>query len=196
MYEKVKQKYKYEQDIINSLTTLEESSPREFLKTFKPLRELDASYKEIPMPPSQWVTHFQTLLNIKPEINTNFDHAVKKIGSQIPALFLMKLISRLSQSDSQSLKSSGVLNEMIKCSWSYLSLHLLHMFNIILTQAKFPASWNINTLTPLHKKGSINVRDNYRGIAVSKSIAKSFFVHTSQALQIVPHNQIGYKKGM
>ena len=51
------QKYKYEQDIINSLTTMEKSNPKEFWKIFKQLRGLDASYKENPIPPSEWVTH-------------------------------------------------------------------------------------------------------------------------------------------
>ena len=70
------QKYKYEQDIINSLTTLEKSNPKESWKTFKQLRGLDGICKENPIPPSEWVTHFQTLLNIKPQINTNVDHTV------------------------------------------------------------------------------------------------------------------------
>ena len=80
--------------------------------------------------------------------------------------------------------------------------HFLDVFNYILSSGKFPKPWNINTLSPLHKKGPANKHGNYRGIAVSSCIAKVFlsilhnrlykFVHTKE---LIPPNQIGYKKG-
>ena len=65
----------------------------------------------------------------------------------------------------------GIPNEMLKTSLPYLVEHFRHIFNKVLTVGVFPKPWNINTLTPLHKKGSIFTRENYRGIALSCSIA-------------------------
>ena len=78
----------------------------------------------------------------------------------------------------------------------------MHIFNAILTHGKFPKLWGLNTLTPLHKKGSPNVCDNYRGIAVASCIAKFFLTILQRRLctfaennNLIPNNQIGYKKG-
>ena len=203
--------YKYEQDVINSVTTLEKSNPKEFWKTFKQLRELDEFYKENPIPPSEWVTHFQARLNIKPKINTNFDHAVKDFAVK-SLLHFNELNFKIKDNEIvsviQSLKSDkspdidSVSNEMIKCSWSYLRPHLLHVWY-------YPYSSEISCLLEYQypytgsKKG-INkcyIKNKYRGIAVSSSIAKVCLsiLHDrlykfSEKHSLIPHNQIYYKK--
>ena len=79
------------------------------------------------------------------------------------------------------------------CGWWWVDggLHFLHIFNIIFTQAKFPGFWNINTLTPLHKKGSMNVREK-----TFLSILHNRLYEFSEKHGLVPHYQIGYKKGL
>ena len=68
----------------------------------------------------------------------------------------------------------SITNEMIRCGWPHLQEYFIMFFNSILTSGKFPSPWDVNTLSPLHKKGSTLLRDNYRGIDVSSAIAKVF----------------------
>ena len=74
-------KYKYEQDMVNHLINLEKGNPKEFWKVFRQIRDLDATYKENPIDPAEWVSHFKALLNIKPEISVDLKQHVDDILS-------------------------------------------------------------------------------------------------------------------
>ena len=205
-------KYKYEQDIIKRLTDIEKSNPREFWKSFKQLQDFDKSHKENPIPPSEWVTHFHSLLNIKPQIDSSLKFHIETFLSSNVSIF-NELNYRITNAEIScvinSLKSGkspgidSITNEMIRCGWPHLQEYFIMFFNSILTSGKFPSSWDVNTLSPLHKKGSTLLRDNYRGIAVSSAIAKVFLSVLHNRLykfadtnDLIPPNQIGYKKGL
>ena len=44
--------------------------------------------------------------------------------------------------------------------------YLLNLFNIIFDIGYFPEVWSEGYVIPLHKKGSINDENNYRGITL------------------------------
>ena len=54
---------------------------------------------------------------------------------------------------------------------------ILHTFNLVLSQGKFPREWGAGALAPVPKpKGNPDDMDDHRGIAVGQSIAKLFSI--------------------
>ena len=77
----------------------------------------------------------------------------------------------------KSYRTDGIINEIIISSFPRIDLCYLRIFNLIFANSTHPKSWRVNTLTPLHKKGSIHIRENYRGTVVSNCIANHFSSH-------------------
>ena len=48
------------------------------------------------------------------------------------------------------------------------------LFNIIFSNGNFPQDWSLGEIIPLHKKGSINNVDNYRGRTLLSTLGKLF----------------------
>jgi len=80
----------------------------------------------------------------------------------------------------QSLKNNkapgvdGIVTEMIKAGCDILLPNLTDHFNLILRKGHFPSTWAQALFMPLHKKGSKNDINNYRGIALLNVIGKIF----------------------
>ena len=139
-------KYKYEQDIIKRLTDIGKSNPREFWKSFKQLQDFDKSHKENPITPSEWVTHFHSLLNIKPQIGSSLKFHIETFLSSNVSIF-NELNYRITNAEIncvinslKSGKSPGIdciTNEMIRCGWPHLQEYFIMFFNSILTSGKF-----------------------------------------------------------
>ena len=91
---------------------------------------------------------------------------------------------------------------MVLASLPHLTDHFLDVFNCILTRGKFRKPWNVNTLSPLHKKGLPTSTEITEALPYQAALLKYFlsklhnrlykFVHTKE---LIPPNQIGYKKG-
>ena len=74
-------------------------------------------------------------------------------------------------------KSSGpdcVLNEYIISGKNVLCRYLWTLFNTIFMSGHFPQSWVDGCIILLHKKGSINNVNNYRGITLLGCLEKLF----------------------
>ena len=95
----------------------------------------------------------------------------------------------------------GSINEVIKNSISHTAPILARLFNHIEATAIFPSSWKSSFLVPLHKKGSPDDPDNYRGLAVGNNIGKLYTKclnskitkFTSENRIISPH-QFGFQE--
>ena len=48
------------------------------------------------------------------------------------------------------------------------------IFTAILNNGYFPEDWSVGEIVPLHKKGSLNSVDNYRGITLLSAFGKLF----------------------
>ena len=90
-----------------------------------------------------------------------------------------------------------VINEIMISSFSSWKEPCLHILMPFWPTATFPY-----TLTPLHKQGSSNVCDNYKGIAVANCISILFLTILQWRLctfaendNLIPNNQISPKKG-
>lgn len=60
-----------------------------------------------------------------------------------------------------------------KCAKT-LASPIATIFNISLQKSEFPSCWKMAHIVPIHKKGSRNNVENYRGISILSTIAKVF----------------------
>ena len=68
----------------------------------------------------------------------------------------------------------SISNEMLKCGFSQLKGCLLKIFNSILTNGSYPSSWKKAYISPIHKSGTLDNPNNYRGISILSCAAKLF----------------------
>ena len=84
----------------------------------------------------------------------------------------MKAISQLKTN-----KSGGpdkIVNEFFIHGKNIFTPTLCNLFNKIYEKGHFPENWSEGYVIPLHKKGSINEVDNYRGITLLSTLGKLF----------------------
>ena len=67
----------------------------------------------------------------------------------------------------------SILNEIIKAGMQKLSGPLLLLFNNILSEGVFPEIWARGMIIPIHKSGSLNDPNNYRG-SITSCLGKLF----------------------
>ena len=66
-------------------------------------------------------------------------------------------------------KSAGpdlLINECYINACGALTDKLTLLFNIVLNSGYFPNTWTEGVIVPIHKKGSKNLVDNYRGVTL------------------------------
>ena len=74
-------------------------------------------------------------------------------------------------------KSGGpdlLLNEFFIHGKKTLLPYLCTLFNKVFNSGYFPQSWSEGFVIPLHKKGSVNDKNNYRGITLLSTLGKLF----------------------
>ena len=64
--------------------------------------------------------------------------------------------------DQKAAGPDGLIREFYKNSTVQILPFLVKFFNFIFHHGLFPDEWSLAILHPLHKKGDINVPDNYR----------------------------------
>ena len=81
-----------------------------------------------------------------------------------------KLLKSLS-----SIRSTGVDdldNFSVKLAADYIAQPLHHIVTLSLLQQKFPSAWKYSKVLPLHKKGELLERKNYRPVAILSPLSK------------------------
>lgn len=74
-------------------------------------------------------------------------------------------------------KASGpdlIVSEFIVASKDILAPYMCRMFNVVFDTGLFPETWALGEVIPLHKKGSRNEVENYRGITLLSVVGKLF----------------------
>ena len=102
-------------------------------------------------------------------------------------------------------KASGIdnlLNEYFLDSVDIIGSHLCDIFNAILDSGYFPECWTKGLIIPLHKKGSTNDVNNYRGITLVSCLSKIFttvlntrIVSYCEQSNVLSDAQFGFRKG-
>ena len=75
-------------------------------------------------------------------------------------------------SNSKSTSTDGLNNFSVKLIAAYIAPPLQHVISLSLLQQKFPHSWKFAKLIPLHKKGDLLDRQNYRPVALLSPLSK------------------------
>ena len=84
-----------------------------------------------------------------------------------------------------------------------LAPYLLLLFNKVYSLGYFPESWSEGYVIPLHKKGSINEENNYRGITLLSTLGKLFtrvinnrLSQWAEEYSVYIEAQAGFRSGM
>ena len=103
-------------------------------------------------------------------------------------------------------KSAGpdkLLNEFFINGKDVLCKTLLILFNKLFSMGYFPKEWTEGFIIPLHKKGSINDVENYRGITLLSTLGKLFsrvinnrLSEWAEEYYILIEAQAGFRPGM
>ena len=90
---------------------------------------------------------------------------------------------------------------MIKAGINHLTPLIVKLFNLILISGKYPSSWAVGRIVPIHKKGDRSLPSNYRGITISSCLGKMFNAILNSRLykfinenNLMRNEQIGFKK--
>ena len=134
--------------------------------------------------PEEWVDHFSNLNTV----NDKFKARVDQISNILVHEEKLKTFSNLDfhitpqelRSAVDSLKNNkavgfdSISNEMLKSGFLQLKGCLLKLFNTILTNGSYPSNWKKAYISPIHKSGTLDNPNNYRGISILSCTAKLF----------------------
>ena len=107
----------------------------------------------------------------------------------------------------KSLKSSrataidGLDSYSLKISAGFVAVPIHHLITLSIMQQKFPSLWKLAKILPLHKKGNILERKNYRPVSILSPVSKvlerviydQLYMYFSRN-RIFHQNVMGYRK--
>ena len=70
--------------------------------------------------------------------------------------------------DQKSVGPDGLIGKFYKSSTIYILPFLVKFFNLLFDHGLFPEEWSWAINQSLHKKGDLNVPDNYRGYILAE----------------------------
>ena len=139
---------------------------------------------------NDWFNHFSALfetrfenergdrVNTNPLLNDILNNITTpqkeacELNSPITEQEIKQSIKHLKNNEAAG--ADGVVSEMFKFAGNCLILYIHSLFNRIFDTGVYPVLWSNSTIIPIHKKGSVNVTDNYRGICLSSIFSKNF----------------------
>ena len=169
--------------------------------------------------PRQCQSHFQNLLNDSgrppvvasrahhhpvPSLTRTAEvHSMYKANSQYNGPISLVEVTRAVQKlhNHKAVFFDNISNEAIKCFHeAQPTIHPI-LFSKILASGSYPKEWSKSYLTPLYKKGPVDEPANYRGIAISSCLGKTFNAIINRRLEAVMETngisndvQIGFEK--
>jgi len=94
------------------------------------------------------------------------------------------------------------LNEYFIESVDILAVHICDLFNCVLNSGYYPEKWTEGIIVPLHKKGSKEDVNNYRGITLVSCLSKLFTTVLNNRIENICYEnntisdaQFGFRKG-
>ena len=179
----------------NRLTKLQENvdDPNIFWGTVQSVR---AQKQQIPsISKSDWFNHFSDVFssndsNNLEDIDVEEDEIVNDtLDGPITRNEIIKALNSLK--NNKAAGPDGIIGEFYKHSGENLIPFLLKFFNHIFDHGHFPDSWCLAIIQPLHKKGDINIADNYRGISLLDICSKLYTSILNKRIQIwIENNSI------
>ena len=196
--------------LVNELLSFENNNPTEFWKLIKKMQKWGKSTDDPAdgIPPSDWQSHFQKLLNSKCDTPQEKLDELARLESEINFSELDEGISNNEISNAfkkLNLKSSVgpdlVSGKLLHSGKDVLMPLLFVFYNRLFELAKQPKIFASNFLVSIPKKGDLWDLDNYRGIAIGSALAKLYCLillnrlEERAAVRPISPNQIGFEKG-
>ena len=185
---------------------LNRKNSRQFWKLLDKLekKENNEIYKQ-EISDEKWTTHFKSVLQSdnSTENNDKLPNNTKDIGALDYDISdeELKLASYILRKG----KAAGIdsiSNEMILCLFSIKPEIIKKLFNAILLNPTIINKWHVSMISPIHKKGSKMIPDNYRGISLLSCLGKFFAAVLNQRLlkyandnNILSKAQLGFLPG-
>ena len=115
---------------------------------------------------------------------------------KIPIVSVAFVESQLKLLDvSKATGSDGLSPRFLKLSAPVIAPILTKLFNRSIDQQTYPKPFKLAKVTPIHKKGSVNDRSNYRPISILPTISLIFERHVSSHLRhYLESNNLLYKR--
>ena len=195
----------------DKLLSISDKNPTEFWNLIKKMRKWGSPVNEPAdtIHPSEWLSHFKSLLNEGPKTPQNLLQELESLESEP---FYSELDFRISRQEIDSAfkklnknASEGpdrVSGKLVYDARDSLSPLLLDMFNKAFCHVLHPSLWSENFLKSIFKKDDAADPNNYRGIAVGSIVGKLFNLvllsrleKRIQTTNPISCNQIGFIKG-
>eukprot|EP00794_Sanderia_malayensis_P011381 gene11381-12567_t len=211
----------YNNDLKDKLLSIENNNPKMFWNMISKIKTednatdpIDGALVGLPQKAKKYIDYFTNLYSSP---NNSTSEAASVFKSFLKDKYRDKDIMKYLNSPFQleevknginKLKSGkapgidNVINEFLKVGANILVKSITKLFNHLLCSQKFPKEWSTNTLSTIHKGGSRENLDNYRGISVGSCFGKLYGSLLSQRLEktileyeMIGSNQIGFLKG-
>ena len=203
------------QKIMSNLNLLESKDPNAFWKLVKSLRNAK-NESGFNLDPDLIHNYFKELNEgIKnPFLDSTFRSDIEAkltrmkgstyidiLDDEITMDELKKVIMSLKNNKSVGLDS--ISNELLKCSFNFMSDLLLTLYNNVLESSIYVNSWLDDFIAPILKSGGIaNDPTSYRGISISSCVGKVFtiimknrFIRFLELNNLISNCQIGFTSG-
>ena len=185
----------------------EKTNPKEFWKLIDRFKNEGGipSEKSGNLSPEDWSNYFNRLLNSNKVDCTLDDSELLHFSCTNITDYQIKICELQSAMKTLKNNTSSVLdrisNEMLKQSTPRLQECICKLFNIILSNDKYPSQWRENLLKPIHKKGNDIDPRNYSVIVISSCLSKLFSKILHNRIEkhisdnsIMNENQTGFRK--
>jgi hypothetical protein len=158
----------------------------------------------------EWFNHFKSLFNDFTGVSENEEEEVFYDANDNPGplTFENDITEQEILTAIRSLKLSKAAgpDAMIPEFFKFAALHMMpflaKLFNKLYATGTYPKTWSEAIIHPIHKKGDIDVPDNYRGISLLNIISKIYSRILNKRLidWLVQNNKIhesqaGFRKG-
>jgi hypothetical protein len=192
----------YKKNIIEKMHLTKQSEIKQFWKLLNKL-DLEKSNRNIStdINPKEWMDHYTNLL--QGATNGKIPDNTAESGPLDYEVTIEEIM------DARGILKPGkatgvdiVNNEMILEALNMYPEAFRNVINILLKQGVGVTQWLTSLLVPIHKKGSTDDPDNYRGIALISCLAKLFYAVLNNRLldfclkhKILSPSQLGFLAG-
>ena len=202
---------KVRRELTNKLLSVEKKNPREFWNLVNKMKNWGNANSDMSdnIPPSEWMSHFQSLLNdghdappnlidelSKCELTPNFT----ELDFRITDIEIIKALSKIN--GKASFGADQIPGELLKAGRKSLLPAYNLILNNIFSNASYPIIWAQHFLKPIFKNSDTYDPNNYRGIAIGSTFSKLFSLILLQRLEDwikkyhpISVNQIGFREG-
>ena len=170
-------KQSYKESIVDKLN-MNINDPKLFWNTLRSVRPRKSSNSSITA--QEWYQHFKSVFNELPgSSDVDLEEDVQEseadctmLNQPISENEIKTAISALKLRKAAG--PDGIIGEFYRYSINNILPFLLPFFNYLFDHGLYPNEWCLSILQPLHKKGDLNVADNYRGISLLNICSKIY----------------------